>query len=71
MLQAADSHVLRLLLIFVLTVAATLTSAGILVSMLAPMRAVYRSGFRDGVESGSLRPKLTVVRDEAVGDRWF
>jgi hypothetical protein len=64
-----DSHVVRLLLIFTLTVAATLTSAAILVALLAPMPAVYRSGFRDGVESSS-PPKLTVVRG-VVGDQWF
>lgn len=64
-----ESHALRLLLMFALTVAATLTSAAILVSMLAPMPAVYRAGFRDGAEA-ACPPKLTVVRD-SVGERWF
>jgi hypothetical protein len=68
-----ESHGLRLLLMFMLTVAATFTSSALLVALLAPMPAVYRAGFRDGAESRDERPKLTVVRDErAVGEsRWF
>jgi hypothetical protein len=68
----AETATIRMLLIFVLTVAATLTSSALLVALLAPMPAVYRAGFRDGAESNE-RPRLTVVRDErASGDsRWF
>jgi hypothetical protein len=65
----SGENVHRLLLLFALTVAGTLTSTGILVALLVPMPAVYRAGFRDGVESNAERPALTIVRnDRSVGN---
>lgn len=54
-----DEHQLRVALMFTLSVAVSLTTASVVVAMLAPMPAVYLRGFQDGAESR--RPTLSVV----------
>jgi hypothetical protein len=56
-----DEHQLRVALMFTLSMAVAMTTAAVVVAMLAPMPAVYLRGFQDGAESR--RPTLAVVNE--------